>query len=275
MTQLFVAPITGLAAGLHCATWGMFKDAPHEGFSWRTYVRSPVLGIGIALGLSRVLELDLAAPAGIAVLFGVTYGIERGLVEIYKTFLREEDQSKYTIPMQFSVRGKVVRNRALRLFAGACYFAVVMLTLYGISLLPTGIATVPRFVVVVLVASAGGWISAFGGAWKDAPLEGFSILKFFRSPAIASLYGLFVASLTTHYVLVFLGAIGYTVATIETYKTFFFPGEDRGKFMGKTPGYPEILRTRYRFVPLYVAIWVGILVTGVAALAGPRTGLGF
>ena len=87
------------------------------------------------------------------------------------------------------------------------------------------------------------------------------------------LYGFFMASLTTSYVLIFLGAIGYTVATLETYKTFFFPNEDRGKFMGKVPKHPEFLRYRYRFVPLFVLIWMGMLGTGVAALAGESDGL--
>jgi len=29
-----IAAAVGLAAGLHAATWGAFKDAPHEGFHW-------------------------------------------------------------------------------------------------------------------------------------------------------------------------------------------------------------------------------------------------
>jgi hypothetical protein len=40
-----------------------------------------------------------------------------------------------------------------------------------------------------MVASISGWISAFLGAWKDAPIEGFETLKFFRSPVVAGLYG--------------------------------------------------------------------------------------
>ena len=30
----------GLLAGAHTSTWGMFKDAPHEGFTYRKYFRS-------------------------------------------------------------------------------------------------------------------------------------------------------------------------------------------------------------------------------------------
>ena len=32
----------GLLAGAHTSTWGMFKDAPHEGFTYRKYFRSIV-----------------------------------------------------------------------------------------------------------------------------------------------------------------------------------------------------------------------------------------
>ncbi len=273
MTGTLVGLATGLAAGLHTATWGVFKDAPFEGFKWRTYVRSPVVSAAVALFLVRVMELDSAWPVGVAVLFGVTYGLERVLAEIYKSFIREEDQSKYTIPMQFAIGGRVVESRALRLTAGAVYFAGVLAVLWGIHWLDRSGPDLPPLLVVATAGSAGGWISAFGGAWKDAPIEGFSLPKFFRSPLIAFLYGLLMASLTTSYVLIFIGSIGYTVATIETYKTFFFPNEQRGKFMGKDPVDPAFLRTRYRFVPLYAAIWAGLIVTLAAAVVNGPTGL--
>ena len=275
MSPDLIAAVTGLAAGLHTATWGVFKDAPFEGFSWRTYFRSPVLSTVIALFLSSFLDLDLTTAAGVAVLFGVIYGLERVMGEIYKSFLREEDQSKYTIPMQFAIGGKVVESRAVRLTAGALYFIGVLVVLFAIRWLDMSGPALPPLLVVFTAGSAGGWISAFGGAWKDVPIEGFSIFKFFRSPVIAFMWGLFVASLTTSYVLIFIGSIGYTIATIETYKTFFKPNENRGKFMGKEPVLPEFLKTRYRFVPLYAAIWAGILAVGITALLGERAGLLF
>ena len=264
-----VAAATGLAAGIHCATWGMFKDVPFEGFTWRTYVRSPIVATLIALALTRLAPLEFpSGPAGIVVLWGVTYGFERALVEIYKTFLREQDQSKYTIPMQFAIKGKVLESRPLRLAAGAGYLALGILVLLGVHLLQVRGPDLPRVLAIFLVASPGGWISAFGGAWKDAPIEGFQTFKFFRSPAMTYGYGLALSLLTPSYVLVFMGSIGYTVATIETYKTFFFPNKKRGKFQGKTPTHPELLRTRWRFAPVFVAIWLGVVGTAVAAFMG-------
>ena len=268
MTPL-VAAATGLAAGIHCATWGMFKDAPFEGFTWRTYVRSPIVATLIALALTRMPVLDFpGGAAGIVVLWGVTYGFERAFVEIYKTFLRDQDQSKYTIPMQFAIKGKVLESRPLRLAAGAAYLAMGILVLVGVHLLQVRGPDLPRLLAIFLVASPGGWISAFGGAWKDAPIEGFQTFKFFRSPAMTFGFGLLLSLLTEQYVLVFMGSIGYTVASIETYKTFFFPNKKRGKFQGKTPTHPELLRTRWRFAPVFVAIWLGVVGTAAAAFAG-------
>ena len=109
--------------------------------------------------------------------------------------------------------------------------------------------------LVVAIGGLGGWISAFGGAWKDAPKEGFQIFKFFRSPIIASLFALALSYLSDDLVLVTLAATGFCVATTETYKTFFFPSVPRGKFAGMPVHFPDMLRKRQPFILLYAAIW--------------------
>jgi len=153
-TEFLIPATVGAVGGVHAATWGMYKDSPHEGFTWRTYLRSVWVGL--------------------------------------------------------------------------------------------------------LLGSAGGWISAFGGAWKDAPIEGFEIRKFFRSPIIALLFALLSARFTADWLLVAIVAVGYTIATTETYKTFFFPSVPRGKFAGKPVLCPGMLRLRHYFVPLYVGIWAAV-----------------
>jgi len=268
--NLTVAFVVGCFAGLHAATWGTFKDAPYENFSLRTYLRSPVLSACIAVAVVAVGDFPSTDAAGIAVLFGLTYAIERGLVELYKTFLRDEDQEKYSIPMQLSVRGALVTRRRTRLLAAAAYVVAVVAIVLAIDAVGNGSEGI---VVVLVVGSLGGWISAFGGAWKDAPVEGFQPFKFVRSPLVALAYALLLASFTTVAVYAAIGALGYTVATLETYKTFFKPNVPRGKFAGKEVRYPEWLEKRYRFVPLYVAIWIGIVVVSVVALVQPHHGL--
>jgi hypothetical protein len=258
----------GLAAGAHTATWGMYKDAPHEGFTWRRYARSIVLSGVIAPALHLAFGLDPTHAAGVVVLFGLTYVCERALVEFYKTFIREQDQSKYTIPMQFAVFGRVVENRRVRLTVGAAVACAALALIAVVGALPRPASTAGQWLALVVAGSAGGWFSAFGGAWKDAPIEGFDWFKFFRSPTIALGWALIISRFTDDYLLIGLPALGYTIMTIETYKTFFFPNKPRGKFAGKPVLFPEMLDRRKRFVPLYAAVWAFVLGALAVALAG-------
>lgn len=249
----------GLLAGTHTATWGMYKDAVHEGFTVRTYSRSILVSLILAPMAVGLGDLDPLRIADLVVLFGVVYVAERGLTEFYKVYWRDEDQSKYFIPMQFHVFGRVIRSRAVRLAVGLPHAALVVALLFLIAGLQAAGPKVPFWVLVVSVGSIGGWVSAFGGAWKDAPIEGFEWFKFFRSPVVAALFALGISLLTHDLVLIALAAEGFTVATLETWKTFFFPSKPRGKFAGKPIRFPRMLRLRQYFVPLYVAIWITVL----------------
>lgn len=257
--------LVGLAAGGHISTWGMYKDSIHEGFTVPRYLRSTFVGLFWAPVAARIVGIDATTAAGIVILFGLTYALERATTEFWKTFIRDEDQSKYFIPMQFHVFGHVPRNRILRLSVGLAYVAAAFGLLRVVQMLQPAPGTQGPLWQVLLIASIGGWYSACGGAFKDAPIEGFEWFKFFRSPASAMLYGFLVSRFTDSYVLITLCAIGYTVATLETWKTFFFPSKPRGKFAGKPITHPEMLATRQRFVPVYAAIWIGIVASFAVA----------
>jgi hypothetical protein len=268
MTILLAASI-GLLAGLHAATWGMYKDAPHEGFSVRKYLRSPLLGALLGVLVQGVSGVEPRSGIDVVVLFGAIYAVERALAEIYKTFIRNEDQSKYFIPMQFHVLGRVVESRGARLLVGILYTGLLIGMVVAVYHIGRRVDSGHSLLAVMLMGSLGGWISAFGGAWKDAPSEGFQLFKFFRSPALAALFAVGLFSLTDSLLAITLAATGYTVATTETYKTFFFPGKPRGKFAGRPVQHPELLRWRRRFVPLYVGIW--LIVTGAVLAAYVET----
>jgi hypothetical protein len=257
--HVVIAAAVGLGVGVHAATWGVFKDSPHEGFYWSRFLRSPVIGLFAAIAL-QALRPWPGGIAGIVLLFGAAYAVERFIIETWKTFFRAEDQSKYTIPMQLAVFGKPVRSRSARTVLGTLYFSggfgvLALVRWYG-TRAPEGAWLLP-----VLAASAGGWISAFGGAWKDAPIEGFETFKFFRSPSVAFTYALLLSRLTPDLGIVMLASTGLTIATLETWKKFSRPNEPGGKFAGKPIPFPDMLHHRYRLVPLYAAI------TGTLALA--------
>ena len=256
ISDLLIALALGFIAGLHASTWGMFKDAPHEGFSWGRYYRSALVGMIMAAIAYFVARPSLSSAGARVVFFGVVYVLERGAIEFWKTFLRNEDQSKYFIPMQFAVFGRLVHGRGKRLAIGFAVALAVIVAFVMIHFSSRGGAVGRSLVLVLAIGSIGGWISAFLGAWKDAPIEGFETLKFFRSPVVAGLYALLLSPFTTSYMVIAMAALGYTIATLETYKTFFFPSKPRGKFAGKPIQYPQMLERRKRFAVVYAAIWV-------------------
>lgn len=264
-----ISALTGLAVGIHNATWGMYKDAPHEGFTWSTYFRSVIAGAIYGPLLWYIFKLDLTQFGNVFILWGATYSLERITMEVYKTFIRVEDQSKYFIPMQLSVFGKPVESYGLRLLFGLLYVLILAIISYGIYILNQnyhdGGRTWNAF-LLLLPCSVFGWVSAFGGAWKDAPLEGFETFKFFRSPGVAYFFA-FVASLfTANLLIITMCSIGLTIASIETYKTFFFLHKPRGKFQGKPVLYPEMETFRKKFVPVYVSIWVIVIACFILGL---------
>ncbi len=134
--DMWIAGLVGALAGAHTSTWGMFKDCPHEGFAWPKYLRSTLVSAVLALVWQAVVALPLASSAGARViLFGLVYVTERGLIELYKGYLREEDQSKYFIPMQFHVMGRVVHSRAVRWSVAAGWVVVILGVVWGLTAL--------------------------------------------------------------------------------------------------------------------------------------------
>jgi hypothetical protein len=253
LLQSPIAALIGVLAGTHAAIWGMYKDSIHEGFKTKSFFRSIVLGGFAATAIQTVLRLPLPHPSSLVLLFGLAYALERGAVEVWKTFVRQEDQSKYFIPMQFSVRGVPVTSPWLRVFAGAAYVSALVAALLGISRIDAAL-TAPPLARAALIGIGVGVIVAIGGCWKDAPKEGFDLLKFFRSPLMTLFYAMALAMICHSAVQIAVAAVGFERATVETYKKFFFPTKAPGKFRGMPMLYPDMFVRRRYFVPIYVAI---------------------
>lgn len=271
-SALALAAFVGLLAGTHASIWGMYKDAIHEGFGRARFSRSMIVGAAVALAIQAAFTLPLPEPGALVVLFGLAYAAERGLVEVWKTFVREEDQAKYFIPMQFSLGGVPVRSRAVRLAAGAAYVAVVIAGLLALAQVRDSVPGAPLDLGrAALLGLGAGMLIAVGGAWKDAPKEGFDLIKFFRSPSFTVVLVLLLSRIADSHLHATVAAIGFERAIVETWKTFFFPNKPRGKFAGMPIHHPAMLTRRQRFVPVYVAIWVAVLASGVLAFTGgPR-----
>jgi len=255
-----IATLIGALAGLHTSTWGMYKDAPHEGFTWPKFFRSTIVGAVLGAIAHHYTAWDLAGDPGLRfVYFGLCYCLERGATEFWKYFIREEDQGKYFIPMQFGIMGRPIKDPRIRIPIGLAIGVICVALALGLGALERRL-DLPTWLVVVTVGAVFGWISAFGGAWKDAPIEGFETFKFFRSPGVAAAWAVIVVQFDVSWIVLAIAAEGFTVMSIETYKTFFFPSKPRGKFAGKPVTNPEYLEIRKKFVFHYFAIWAVVLV---------------
>ena len=252
----------GLLVGLHIASWGAYKDTPFEGFRFSSYLRSIALAAAVALVITTTF--GLAAP-GVVVLIGMVYAIERLATEGWKSILREQDQAIYTIPMRLGFMGKPIDRRRIRYTVGAIMGIGIVGLLFGIDAAQHMLPTPPALLVILTVGSAGGWATAIGGAWKDAPIEGFDGLKFLRSPAMATAWAIPLSFLTESWFALLLAAGGYAVATVETYKTFMMSARPPGKFAGR-PIRAHYSRLRNVVAHQHGILWL-IVASAFAAIA--------
>ncbi|WP_270888225.1 hypothetical protein [Pedococcus sp. 5OH_020] len=222
--------VMGCFAGMHAATWGAYKDSPFEGFHWARCLRSIVLAVALAVALVRVWPF----PTGrdVVVVAFTVYALERLATEGWKSILRENDQSSFTIPMRLAFRGRPVDHRTIRYAAGLLLLAALGGAALALRWADVS-SSLSSWLVVVVVGGGSGWATAVGGAWKDAPIEGFSSWKFLRSPAVATAWAVPLSMRTEDWLLLSLASAGAAIATIETYKTFFTGDRPPGKFDGR------------------------------------------
>ncbi|MEO6512795.1 MAG: hypothetical protein ABIO16_17485 [Nocardioides sp.] len=264
-----------LVAGAHAATWGAYKDAPYEGFHPLRQVRTLLLA---CLAAITAVMTGLVDPHGLVPAVGVVYTLERLATEWWKTIVRVDDQSAYTIPMRLGFRGHPIDVTWIR-------YAVGVLVLAGMAGLGVGVhlaqivaahsgTGLPWWLLVVTVGGLGGWATAVGGAWKDAPVEGFSFWKFLRSPFVAMAWAVPLSLMTSDWLTLCLAAGGLAVFSIETYKTFWTGGHPPGKFANQRRVF-ELVGVRRTLGRVHAGTWVSLALASLwealATTSGPRS----
>jgi hypothetical protein len=250
-----------VVSGLYTSLWGAFKDCPYEGFKRRTFPRSVYFNLAIFAALyAAPSQRSAVQQLGWVQLFFLVMGAERFLAEIYKGFFRTEDQAKYFVPSRITFFGRFVASDLLRHGVGvAIVGAVFALALIDVRVTP--------FWAFLLVAYGTGLLVALGGAYKDAPFEGFRPLKFQRSALVlAGLSPLFYF-LNDPHVPVTVGFLIYMNGglerfTVEYYKTYIKRNMS-GKFR------PDLQRIQYwieRREPFHYAALVIIAALVVVAI---------
>jgi hypothetical protein len=224
------AVVTAVLSGLYTCAWGAFKDGPYEGFRARTFPRS----ILFSLALLGILHLFPSLRPGLQhltkfQLFFLLMGLERGWTEVYKGCFRPpRDTERFLIPQQMTFFGKLVHS----VFARTTVGVLLTAALIGGTLVQTEIRSFWWFLVTAFGAGVG---VSLGGAYKDAPFEGFHPLKFFRSALVlAAVSPLFYFVGPTPLGFLFFMYGGLERMLVEYYKSFLLHSVP-GKFRPELP----------------------------------------
>jgi hypothetical protein len=240
----------GVAAGLHAALYGAYKDSPHESFLARRFVRELVLA---ACMVSALAWFGLVDGQTLFILYLSVFALSRIATEFWKLFLRVEPQDGFRIPTQVHVLRRVVRNPIARDLLGVAWLAAIYGCYALFKLLPDA------FPAVVTGAIAGGGLGlalACAGGYKDGTIEGFSWLKFAKSPTFGALGGAIAGLHTASLPFLVLAAIGSERMLNELLFKILRRGYVPGKFPSMTATFPVWLHRRRIFLVPYAATWL-------------------
>ena len=251
-------------SGLYTSLWGAFKDSPFEGFKPRTFPRSIWFSLAIFLVLYFLPPFSQRLGGiGLFQLFFLIMGIERFLAEIYKGFFRTEDQEKYFVPSRITFFGRHVQSDLLRYAVGT----VIVAAVFGATLIDF---PVEHFTWFLLIAYSTGLVVSLGGAYKDAPFEGFKPLKFQRSGFVLAFFSpLFYflndpASPVPAGFLIYMNG-GLERFSVEYYKTYVQRNMS-GKFRPDLERLEQFVQTREKFHYLALVIIAALAVLYVVEL---------
>lgn len=242
--------LIGLAAGLHAALYGAYKDSPHESFLMRRFVRELVFATTVAAVLAL---LNLSTDQTPFIIYLSVFALARIITEFWKLFLRIEPQEEYRIPTQIHWIKGVVYNPFLRLLMGIGFVGSIYGCYRLFRLLPDSL---PSTVIGLIVGGGIGLAEAIAGAYKDGTIEGFSFYKFLKSPTFGALGGFIASYHTTSLAFLLLAAIGSMRMFNELLFKVLVRNYTPGKFRSLIGPFQEWMTRRRYFLAPYSATWL-------------------
>ncbi|NHK32446.1 MAG: hypothetical protein FK730_13915 [Asgard group archaeon] len=232
--------LSGLLGVTNMILWGLYGDLLVEKFNILKVFRSVLLGV-----LWSIFLFIINPNLPLFVIALITISLERISTEIYKALIRVEDQSKYKIPTHWDIG----INRNLKL-----QYAILIFLIIGMALYSKDIYINKIYLILIT-----GFFCALGGMTKDAPHEGFSLLKFFRSPVVSIIVGVGIYFLFPDiYGKFFVLAIAGGERIISEFYKKIVRGRVPGKFKQKE--FNEIwMRQRKNLLFLYAFNIIGLV----------------
>jgi hypothetical protein len=250
--------LIGIAAGLHAALYGAYKDSPQESFLLHRFLRELVFASVIAASLTL---FHLSDGQRFFIIYLSVFALARIATEFWKLFLRIEPQNDYRIPTQIHWFSGVVHNPFARLVLGMGFLA----SIYGGYRFALFLShRLPWHSAALLAGAFIGIEEALAGAYKDGLIEGFSFRKFLKSPTFGAFGGLIASYYTADVAFLLLAAIGTMRMINELLFKMVVPDYTPGKFKSLTGPFEEWMTRRKYFLMPYVATWL----LYVALLAG-------
>ena len=244
-----IAAGLGLAAGLHAALYGAFKDSPHECFKPRRFARELVIASTATALMAAIGLTDGQTPF---VIYLSAFALSRIVTEFWKLFVRVEPQDGFRIPTQIHWVKGVVHHPVPRLLLGAGFVG----SIYGIGCLTTIFpASWPPALQGLVIGLSIGTAEAIAGAYKDGSIEGFYWYKFAKSPTFGMLGGLVASGHTTHPVFLLLATIGSMRMFLELLFKMLPRDYAPGKFPSMVGPFTEWYRRRQYFIAPYALTW--------------------
>ena len=238
-----------LAAGLHAACFGAYKDSPHESFLLKRFIRELV--IASCIGLAFIL-LHIRETESCLIIYLSTFTLSRIITEFWKLNVRVEPQEQFRIPTQIHFFRKVVQNKGLRILLGFVTPTVVLLVYFISRYLPDALTLQQKGLIVGLLI---GLADASGGAYKDGLMEGFYLSKFLKSSFWGPLGGFVISYYTESPLFHLLGTIGFMRMFLELLYKILVKQYVPGKFKSMIAKYPEWSANRKWFLIPYTLTW--------------------
>jgi hypothetical protein len=245
----------GIAAGLHGALYGAYKDSPHESFLPRRFTREVALALAGAMSLPFVFPMVQQQSA--FTIYLALFALTRIVTEFWKLFVRVEPQGDFRIPTQMHCVVGVVHNPFVRLLLGIGFLVSIYGCYCAFRLIPLWI---PSPLHGLLVGLGIGTAEAIAGGYKDGTIEGFSWFKFFKSPSFGIIGGVIASGHTADPAFLLLATIGSMRMFLELLFKMLVRDYAPGKFKSITGPFAAWYSQRRHFIVPYAMTWLLYLV---------------